>query len=102
MQSRDYPQKITFGEMRSSGVRDVLVYSRDHRCSHYIAISANRCADHIRLSNIEPGFVCSACCKRGRGAAEVFASPHGGRLGQGRPNTFAGRPSMDYARTHNL
>ena len=31
-----YPQKITFGEMRASGVRDVLVYFRDH----HIAISA--------------------------------------------------------------
>ena len=35
-------------------------------------------------------------------SAEVFASPQGGWLGRGRPNTFAGRPSMDYARTHNL
>ena len=24
------PQKITFGEMRKSGVRDVLIYCRDH------------------------------------------------------------------------
>jgi hypothetical protein len=24
-----YPQKITFGEMRESGVRDVLIYCRD-------------------------------------------------------------------------
>ena len=24
-----YPQKITFGELRKSGVRDVLVYCRD-------------------------------------------------------------------------
>jgi hypothetical protein len=37
----DHPQKITFGEMRASGVRDVLVYCRDHRCSHDIAISAD-------------------------------------------------------------
>jgi hypothetical protein len=29
----DHPQKITFGEMRESGVRDVLVYCRDHHCS---------------------------------------------------------------------
>jgi hypothetical protein len=29
-----YPQKITFGELRASGIRDVLVYCRDHRCSH--------------------------------------------------------------------
>jgi hypothetical protein len=26
------PQKITFGEMRASGV---LIYCRDHRCSHH-------------------------------------------------------------------
>jgi len=25
------PEKITFGEMRASGVRDVLIYCRDHR-----------------------------------------------------------------------
>jgi hypothetical protein len=25
-----YPQKITFGGMRVSGVRDVLIYCRDH------------------------------------------------------------------------
>ena len=34
--------KITFGEMRASGVRDVLIYRRDHRCSHHITISADR------------------------------------------------------------
>jgi hypothetical protein len=28
-----YPQKITFGEMRASGVCEVLIYCRDHRCS---------------------------------------------------------------------
>jgi hypothetical protein len=37
-----YPTKITFGEMRTSGVRDVLVYCRDHRCSHSVEISADR------------------------------------------------------------
>ena len=26
-----YQQKITFGEMRASGVRDVLIYCRDHK-----------------------------------------------------------------------
>lgn len=25
-----YPVKITFGEMRASGVRDVVIYCRDH------------------------------------------------------------------------
>jgi hypothetical protein len=36
------PQKITFAEMRSSGVRGLLVYCSDYRCSHYIAISGDR------------------------------------------------------------
>jgi hypothetical protein len=39
------PPKITFGEMRASGVRDVLIYCRDHRC-HHLKISANRWANH--------------------------------------------------------
>ena len=41
MTTADHPQKITFGKMRASGVRDVLVYCRDHHCSHHIAISAD-------------------------------------------------------------
>jgi hypothetical protein len=39
-----YPQKITFGELRASGVRDVLVYCRDHRCSHHTAAITSRSA----------------------------------------------------------
>jgi len=36
-----HPPEITFGEMRASGVRDVLIYCRDHRCTHHDA----RCSD---------------------------------------------------------
>ena len=58
------PQKITFGEMRDSGVRDVLVYCRDHRSSH-----TETNADDVRLSDIEPKSASSACGKRrGRSA----------------------------------
>ena len=66
------PQKITFGEMRASGVRDVLIYCRDHRCSHHDEISADQWADHVRLSDIEPGFVCTACGKRGADVRPKF------------------------------
>jgi hypothetical protein len=59
------PQKITFAQMRSSGVRGLLVYCGDYRCSHYIAIGGDRWPDHVRLSDLEPKFVCSACGKRG-------------------------------------
>jgi DNA-directed RNA polymerase subunit RPC12/RpoP len=55
------PQKITFGEMRSSGVRGVVVYCSDYRCSHSIAMPADQWPDDIRLSDIEPRFVCKAC-----------------------------------------
>ena len=54
------PQKITFGEMRSSGVRGVLVYCSDYRCSHSIAMPADRWPDDVRLSDIELRFVCKA------------------------------------------
>ena len=36
----DRPQKITFGELRDMGVRGVLVYCADYRCSHSIAARA--------------------------------------------------------------
>jgi hypothetical protein len=59
------PQKITFGEMRSTGVHGVLVYCADYRCSHSIAICADRWPDDVRLSDLEARFVCAACCNRG-------------------------------------
>jgi hypothetical protein len=34
----DRPQRITFGEM---GVRGVLIYCADYRCSHSIAVMTN-------------------------------------------------------------
>jgi hypothetical protein len=63
MQER--PQKITFAEMRSSGVRAVMIHCSDYRCSHYIAIAADQWDDGVRLSDIEPRFVCTACGRRG-------------------------------------
>jgi hypothetical protein len=73
-------QKITFGEMRASGVRDVLIYCRDHRCNHHIEVSADRWADDVRLSDIEPGLVCTACGKRGAKMRPKFSSA---RMGTG-------------------
>jgi hypothetical protein len=46
--------KITLGEMRATGVRDLLVYCADHKCAHAVRISADRWPDHIRLSDLEP------------------------------------------------
>jgi len=61
----DRPTKITFGEMRASGVRGVVVYCADYTCSHSVVLSAERWADDVRLSEIEGTFTCSPCGKRG-------------------------------------
>jgi hypothetical protein len=39
------PQKITFGEMRASGVCGVLIYCSDYHYSHWITMSADRWPD---------------------------------------------------------
>jgi hypothetical protein len=66
--------------MRAPGVRDVLVYCRDHHCSHHIRISADRWPDHVRLSDIEDRFVCRVCGKRGADIRPDFPQ---GRMGTG-------------------
>ena len=75
------PQKITFGSVRESGVRGVLIYCSDYKCSHHIAISADQWSDDVRLSDIEDRFICKACGKRG---ADV------------RPNFSEGKKSLGY------
>jgi hypothetical protein len=68
-------QKITFGEMRSNGgPTGVLVYCADYRCSHSIALPADRWPNEVRLSDIEPRFVCQACGKRGADVRSNFAA----------------------------
>jgi hypothetical protein len=59
------PTKITFAEMRSSGVRGLLVHCADYKCSHSAAVSGDRWADDVRLSDIEGSVVCTACGNRG-------------------------------------
>jgi hypothetical protein len=73
-----YQQKITFGEMRASSVHHVLVYCRDHKCSHHIEVSADRWPDHVRPSDIEPSFTCTACGKKG---ADVRPAHSRARMG---------------------
>jgi hypothetical protein len=47
------------------GVRGLLVYCADFRCSHSIALSANQWPDDLRLSDVEDRFTCTVCGKRG-------------------------------------
>jgi hypothetical protein len=48
------PQKITFGEMRSSGPTRVVVFCSDYRCAHSTVVDAAQWPDDIRLSDLEP------------------------------------------------
>ena len=66
----DRSLKITFAEMRASGVRGLLVYFSNYLCSHSIAIGGDRWPDDVRLSDLEPRFLCSACGKRGTNEME--------------------------------
>jgi hypothetical protein len=49
----DRPPKITFAEMRDMGVRGILVYCADFRCSHSMAISGDGWPDELRHSDIK-------------------------------------------------
>src|SRR5690242_16545596 len=53
-------QKMNFAEMRGSGVRGLLIYCSDYHCSRSFEISADRWPDDIRLSDLEPRFICEA------------------------------------------
>jgi hypothetical protein len=45
------PQKITFGEMRESGVRGVLIYCSDYHCSYYITAGADVLPDWVSVQD---------------------------------------------------
>jgi hypothetical protein len=72
--------KITFGEMLASGIRDLLIYCSDYKCSHSTTISGDRWPDDVRLSDIEPLFLCKACGKR---VADVRGRFAPARMGTG-------------------
>jgi hypothetical protein len=55
-------------------VRGLLIYCSDYGCSHSIAISADQWPDDLRLTDIEPRFVCQACGKRGADVRPKFPS----------------------------
>jgi hypothetical protein len=68
------PPQITFGKLRNSGVRGILIYCADFHCSHSIAMNVDRRPDDLRLSDIEPRFICQACGKRGADVRPKFSS----------------------------
>jgi hypothetical protein len=68
------PQKITLGEMRASGVRGLIIYCTDYRCSHSTSISGDQWGDDVRLSDLEGKFSCTARGKRGAHVRPDFSA----------------------------
>ena len=68
------PTKITFADMHSQGVRGLLIYCADYRCSRSLAVSGDQWPE-LRLSDIEPRFVCAACGKRGADGRTAIFKP---------------------------
>ncbi|HEX5516364.1 MAG TPA: hypothetical protein VFX32_02085 [Pseudolabrys sp.] len=63
-------QKITLGQMRSGrgGARGLLVFCADYRCGHMIRLApaeVDQWPDDMRLSDLEPKFICTKCGQRG-------------------------------------
>jgi len=56
------PLKITFGEMLEMGLRGILVYCH---CGLHAALDADSWPADVRLSDLEPRFVCQGCGGRG-------------------------------------
>jgi hypothetical protein len=65
--------------MRAMGARDVLIYCRDHRCSHSTTISADRWPDHVRLSDIRTGLCLQLVLQARRGCQAVVSAGSDGR-----------------------
>ncbi|WP_439399236.1 hypothetical protein ACRQ5Q_17785 [Bradyrhizobium sp. PMVTL-01] len=71
------------------GVRGVLVFCADYRCGHNVALSADRWADDVRLSDIESRFICQSCGRRGADVRPDFES--------GKPPQFANSSAKEVA-----
>jgi hypothetical protein len=54
------------------GIRGLLVYCSDYKCSHNVEISADEWPDHIRLSDLEPLFTCQACGIKGAEVRQIL------------------------------
>jgi hypothetical protein len=65
-------QKITIGEMSESGPTRLIVYCGHYHCAHSVIIGADRWPDRVRLSDLEPLFVCKVCGHRGADVRPLF------------------------------
>ena len=54
-------------------MRGIVHYCDKYRC-HSVAMSGDGCPDDLRLSELEPCFVCTVCSKRGADVRPNFNS----------------------------
>lgn len=58
------------------GTRGLLVYCADYRCGHHTKLApdvVDKWPDAVRLSDLEPQFVCQKCGRRGADLRPDFA-----------------------------
>jgi hypothetical protein len=89
MMSEVRTKEVTLGSMRSQGVRGLLV--RCSTCAHSVPISADQWPDDMRLSDLEPHFVCKVCGHRGADAAPDFGKRVVSRLAYAQPSELRSR-----------
>jgi hypothetical protein len=58
--------------MREMGISVVVIYCRDFKCSHHIAISVDRWPDQVRLLDIEMQFTCAASASAARTCGRIY------------------------------
>ena len=85
-------QEITLGEMRATGATHLLVRCGDYKCAHSHVVDAGRWPDHVRLSDLEPLFICRVCGLRGADVRPLFEPPRMGTNAQKRPAHLRRRP----------
>jgi hypothetical protein len=56
------------------GVCGLLIFCADYKCGRLAKISGDRWPDHLRLSDLEPLFICQACGERGADVRPDFAT----------------------------
>ena len=72
------PQKITLGEMRQSDAHDLIAYCTAPLCGHHVVVDASQWPDDVRISDLEPRFVCSKCGGKGADIRPHWPAPRMG------------------------
>ena len=76
------PDRVTMGDVRAQGCRDLLVYCTSGWCHHSAKLSGDFLPDETALLDLDPCMVCTACGLIGADVRPDY-SPHTGAPGMG-------------------